>query len=129
MTTNRPQTTNNSATSGDSNATSDTFSIVPIPEHSEFELLDGDARIGYAKYERADTTIVFTHTVVESAYEGMGLGSRLARHVLDDAVANGLRIVPECSFIFAYLRRHHEYDAHVDWPDANPAATGGLEAV
>lgn len=123
MTTDRPRSTNKSATSGDSNATGDTFRIVPIPGHSEFELLDGDVRIGYAKYERADSTVVFTHTVVDSGYEGMGLGSRLARHVLDDAVANGLRIVPVCSFISAYLGRHHEYDTHVDWPEAETVAS------
>lgn len=128
MTTDLPQTTTASAPSGVGNAAADTFSIVPIPEHSEFELLDGDVRIGYAKYERADTTVAFTHTVVDGSYEGKGLGSRLARHVLDDAVANGLRIVPVCSFIAAYLRRHHEYDANVDWPEANPAASDGPEA-
>jgi predicted GNAT family acetyltransferase len=34
--------------------------------------------------------------------------------VLDDAVARGLRIVPYCPFIAAYLERHHEYSEYVD---------------
>ncbi len=99
-------------------ATPDPFTIVDLPDARRFELRDGDTAIGFAQYRDRDGSRMFTHTVVDSAYEGRGLGSRLARHVLEDAVAQGKRIVPVCSFIAAYLKRHHEYDASVDWPEA-----------
>ena len=95
---------------------SDGFSIVRVAERHQYELRDGDLTIGFAKYREQPGRITFTHTVVDSAYEGRGLGSRIARHVLDEAVANKLRIVPVCPFIAAYLRRHHDYDASIDWP-------------
>jgi predicted GNAT family acetyltransferase len=55
--------------------------------------------------------IVFTHTEVDPAYEGQGLGSRLAAGALGAAKERGLTVVPQCPFIAAYLRRHPEYAA------------------
>lgn len=76
---------------------------------------DGEL-VAFAEYRLRPGAIAFTHTVVEPAYEGRGIGSRLAKKVLDDAVERGLRIVPYCPFISAYLERHREYAAHVDMP-------------
>jgi len=78
-------------------------------------LLDGELA-GYAEYRTPPGRIVFTHTVVHRGHEGQGLGTALAKHVLDDAVARGERIVPRCPFIAAYLRRHPGYEESVDWP-------------
>jgi predicted GNAT family acetyltransferase len=77
--------------------------------------LDGELA-GYAEYRANPNRVVFTHTVVEPQFEGRGIGSALAKAALDAAVAAGQRIVPYCPFVSAYLRRHHEYDASVDWP-------------
>ncbi len=77
--------------------------------------LDGDLA-GYAEYRESPSRVVFTHTVVDERFEGRGIGSGLAKAALDAAVAANKRIVPYCPFISAYLRRHHEYDASVDWP-------------
>ena len=84
--------------------------------------LDGELA-GYAQYRRQPTRITFTHTVVEPRFEGRGIGSRLARAALDAALADELRIVPICPFIHAYLERHDEYAAWVDWP--LPRASAG----
>ena len=77
--------------------------------------LDGEV-VGFAQFRTSPGRIVFTHTVVEPEHEGHGFGSRLAKFVLDDAVARGDRIVPLCPFIAAYLREHPGYEASVDWP-------------
>lgn len=98
--------------------TQDEFTIADVAESSRYELRDGDTVIGFAQYREHPDRMVFTHTVVDNAYEGRGLGSRLARFVLEDAVARGKRIVPVCPFIAAYLRRHQDLGAQVDWPDA-----------
>lgn len=90
--------------------------IARLDERSRYQLSVDGARAGFAQYRLEPGRIVFTHTVIKPEYEGRGLGSRLARFVLDDAVARGERIVPECPFIAAYLRRHGEYEASVDWP-------------
>ena len=105
-------------------AAGDQFTIEDVPGSHRFELRDRGTRMGFADYHDEGDSRVFTHTVVDSAYGGQGLGSRLVRFVLDDAVARGKRIVPVCSFTAAYLRRHHDYDEHVDWPDAGPGSGG-----
>ena len=45
-------------------------------------------------------------TEVYESYEGLGLGSRLARAALDDARARGLKVMPLCPFIAGFIERH-----------------------
>ena len=61
-----------------------------------------------AAYEIDGATITFTHTVVPPAAEGHGVGSRLIAGALDDAHARGLKVVPQCPFVAAYLDKHPE---------------------
>jgi uncharacterized protein len=83
-----------------------------------YEAWSGDTLAGVAYYrERADRTI-FTHTEVDAAFEGKGVGSALAAAALDDTVERGHVIVPVCPFIAAYLRRHPRYAEHVRQPEA-----------
>ena len=76
---------------------------------SRFEAALGDdlARVEYQR-ARGDL-IVFTHTEVPPAFEGQGIGQRLARVALDYARDEGLTVMPLCPFIAAYIRRHDEY--------------------
>lgn len=87
------------------------------PERRRWEVRDGDEVVAYAEYRLSVGRITFTHTVVDPEHEGRGIGSRLARMVLDDAVARGLRIIPRCPFIRAYLGRHTEYADWVGMPE------------
>ncbi|HEY4634123.1 MAG TPA: GNAT family N-acetyltransferase [Candidatus Limnocylindrales bacterium] len=57
---------------------------------------------------------VLEHTEVREAFEGRGIGSRLARTALDEIRAEGGRVVVECPFVRAWLRRHREYDDIID---------------
>lgn len=86
-------------------------------EDRRYELtVDGEAA-GFAEFRTNPGRVTFTHTVVDPEFEGQGLGSRLAKFVLDDAVARGETIVPVCPFIAAYVKRHADlYDASVSWP-------------
>ena len=75
---------------------------------AEFELVvDGYRAI--AAYQREEGTIVFTHTVVPKAIEGRGVASKLIRAALDSARDQGLKVVPQCPFVRAYIERHPEY--------------------
>lgn len=78
-------------------------------EAGRYEIsLDGKPA-GFAEYRLRDNRVIFTHTEVDSAFEGHGLGSSLARGALDDVRGRGLRAVPLCPFIAAYIERHPEY--------------------
>lgn len=75
-------------------------------EH-RFEL-PTDAGPAVAVYEVDGSIITFTHTVVPPEVEGHGVGSRLIAAALADAKARGLKVVPQCPFVQAYLKRHPE---------------------
>lgn len=64
-------------------------------------------------YERDGDRIIFTHTGVPRELEGRGIGTALAKAGLEYAKTNGLRVVPACSFIRIYIKRHPEYEALV----------------
>ena len=100
---------------GNQPATGD-LETVDNPDRRRWEVRAGGKVIAFAEYRIQPGRIVFTHTVVEPEQEGRGVGSRLARTVLDDAVARGLRISPRCPFIRAYIERHPEYLPSVDMP-------------
>ena len=72
-----------------------------------FAIYDGDG-VAYLDYQALTDKVVFTHTEVPVGFEGMGLGSRLARAGLDWARSKGLRVIPVCPFVAAYIRRHPE---------------------
>jgi predicted GNAT family acetyltransferase len=80
------------------------------PDETRYEAWLGDRLLGFSEYELADAAgpIVFIHTEVLPDAEGRGVGSRLARGALDDVRRRGLRLIAECPFIAAYLRRHPE---------------------
>jgi predicted GNAT family acetyltransferase len=75
---------------------------------SRYELrIDGQVA-AQAQYRRQGDAVCFTHTEVDSAYEGQGLGSKLAAQALDDVKSRGLKAVPQCSFIRGYIERHEK---------------------
>jgi predicted GNAT family acetyltransferase len=67
--------------------------------------------LAVAVYRQQGDSLVFTHTEVPPADEGKGIGSKLVRAALDDARRRGFKIVPACSFVAAFVRRHPEYAA------------------
>jgi len=76
---------------------------------SRYEIrLDGRLA-GFAEYRLSGDKTVFTHTEIDSSFEGHGLGSALARGALDDVRGAGRRVVPLCPFIKRYIDRHPEY--------------------
>ena len=87
-----------------------TVTVTDAPEQRRYVAQDEqDQLLGFVAYHRVDDTITFTHTEVLPAAEGKGVGSTLARSVLDQARADGLNVVPQCPFIKAWIDRHPDY--------------------
>ncbi len=86
------------------------FTVADHPEEHRYEVRDGHGSVlGFSAYRRRGDVVVFTHTEVDDAAEGQGVGSTLVRGALDDVRASGLRILPLCPFVRAYVDRHPEY--------------------
>jgi predicted GNAT family acetyltransferase len=74
-----------------------------------YELVRGGDMLGFLLYRIEPDAVVLVHTDVDPANEGQGLGSVLVKGALDDLRDRGVRAVPLCPFVRAYIRRHPEY--------------------
>jgi predicted GNAT family acetyltransferase len=90
------------------------------PDELRYELrLDGEFG-GEIRYRLQPDAIVLVHTEVSPSLEGRGMGARLVAGALDDIRGRGLRVVPLCPFVAAYIRRHPEYADLVVADSATP---------
>ncbi|SCG34347.1 GNAT family N-acetyltransferase [Micromonospora coxensis] len=90
------------------------FTVTDVPERERFEARDETGALaGLVTYQLTGAIIAYTHTEVGAEFEGRGVGSTLARAVLDDARARGRTVVPICPFISEWLGKHPEYDGIV----------------
>jgi predicted GNAT family acetyltransferase len=88
------------------------LTFVDEPNDNRYVVMDGNTEAGFVEYIRTHgDLIVFTHTEVTPEYEGRGIGSALAKHVLDMARDEGFKVLPICPFIAEWITRHPEYKA------------------
>ena len=84
------------------------FAICDNVEKHRFEADLGDGSLAIAEYDLRKGKLVLTHTKVPKAHEGQGIGSALVRFALHSARERGLRVVPICPFVAAYIKKHPE---------------------
>ena len=84
--------------------------VVDHRDAHRYEARDPDGNVlGFSQYRLSGDVVVFTHTEVDDAQEGQGVGSKLVRGALDDVRAGGRRILPLCPFVKDFVDRHPEY--------------------
>jgi predicted GNAT family acetyltransferase len=66
--------------------------------------------VAYTHYRLSPGVVTFVHTEVPKELAGRGVGSHLAAGALDDVRRRGLKVVAECPFIAAFMKKHREYD-------------------
>ena len=85
------------------------FAIRHEPESRRFAA-DVDGATAYITYRETDGQILdLDHTFVPRASRGGGIASQLTAHALEYARQHGLRVMPSCPFVAAYVARHPEY--------------------
>ena len=91
--------------------------VTDNPDLNRWEArLDGELA-GFAEYHRRGSSIVFTHTEVDPAFEGHGVGGAIVRQSLDAIRAAGESdVVPVCPFYKSWLDKHPDYQdlVHTD---------------
>ena len=68
----------------------------------EFQL---DRGVAYVEYEpAANGRYRLTHTIVPPQFEGQGIGRELVESTLEALRAQGVRLIPDCTFIITYIQ-------------------------
>ncbi len=78
------------------------------PAASRYEA-HADGKIAEIAYERDSDLMIYLHTEVPKELEGRGIASQMAKYALDEAAAHHLKVVPLCSYMASYIKRHQEY--------------------
>ncbi|MFE9690295.1 GNAT family N-acetyltransferase [Micromonospora sp. NPDC005806] len=82
-----------------------------MPERERFEARnETGTTAGFVTYQLTGNIIAYTHTKVDPNFEGKGVGSTLARAVMDDARAKRRTVVPICPFLSGWLEKHPGYE-------------------
>jgi predicted GNAT family acetyltransferase len=84
------------------------FPVRQNTTQSRFEL-EQEGATAVAYYRLAGDVMTFTHTEVPRAFRRRGIASRLIRGALETAQAQGLTVVPLCSFVARYIAEHPEF--------------------
>ena len=96
-------------------ATDKTGATTAVAQQSDrFTIAVEDQTVGLAEYADRDGQRVFTHTEVDSEFEGRGLATILIGEALQQTRDAGLRIVAVCEMVASYVEKHDEYADAVD---------------
>lgn len=87
----------------------DAFEVTRDADRHRYEIAVGGDRVGLATYRDHADVRTFDHTEIAPDHEGQGLAGHLIRKALDDARAEGRRVVPACSYVRAFIDRNPEY--------------------
>ena len=86
----------------------DDLEVARNPAKNRFETwIDGE--LSKLDYMEDGDTIVMTHVGVHPAHLGQGVAGKVTRVALEYAKEKSLRVIPMCSYVGAYIRRHPEY--------------------
>lgn len=82
--------------------------IIHQPDANRFiAMVDGhEAELAY---RRSAGALDLVHTSVPVAIAGQGVAGALVKAALDLARAQGLHVLPSCSYAARYIERHPEY--------------------
>jgi uncharacterized protein len=76
---------------------------------SRFEL-DADGVTAFMNYRLGGGVIRLEHTETPPQARGHGIASQLTASVLEIVRERGLKVVPRCPFVRAYLAQHPEFN-------------------
>ena len=85
-----------------------TSEVVNNTSKHRYELaVDGHIAATYYKIDAG--VITFIHTEVPPELGGKGIGSRLIKGALDQVRSDGLKVIPQCPFVKAFIEKNAAY--------------------
>lgn len=100
------------------------YELIDNTEAKRFEI-HVDGHIAFEDYDFFTTSqgekgIEYKHTEVPKELGGRGIAGYLAKSILDDAAAKGLRVKPTCPYVNSYIDKHPEYQNNSVFHNATP---------
>ena len=71
-----------------------------------FVITDGDKQLAEMVLAIVGDDLVVYHTEVAPEAEGQGLAKKLLNAMVAYARKSGLKVIPQCSFVYAQFKRH-----------------------
>ncbi len=69
-----------------------------------------EEKVAVLAYElQKEGVVAFTHTFVPPELRGKNVAAILTKFALEDVRSQGLKVVPQCSYVVTYLERNKEY--------------------
>lgn len=96
----------------DAAKSSDAISVRHNSVESRFETRVGGI-LAVLDYELRVEVVTVTHTWVPSELRGRRIAEKLVRSVLAWVKAENRRVVPACSYVADFIRRHQEFQSLV----------------
>ena len=72
--------------------------------------LEADGNIAFIKYRLVRDMLFLIHTEVPQELGGKGVASAIAQKALQYAKDNNYKVIPICSFVQGYLKKHKEWN-------------------
>jgi len=82
--------------------------VVDDKARQRFEL-EVEGHLAMSFYKMDGNVITFINTEVPPELNGKGVGARLVQGALDQVRAAGLKLIPQCPFVKAWIAKHPEY--------------------
>lgn len=79
-------------------------SVIHNPQESQFEIKIDD-HVALLEYKITNGSITIDHTFVPTELRGKGLAAKLAQAALKFSQTENLKVIPQCSYIEAYMKR------------------------
>lgn len=79
--------------------------VVHNAAENRFEITE-HGLIAMADYQPADGVWIMDHTEVPPEWEGRGVASSLVAAAVTEARARGIKIIPACTYVAAWMKRH-----------------------
>lgn len=86
----------------------DMSDVINNKDHHRYEL-EVEGHLATEHYKLDGNVITFEHTDVPKELGGKGVGSKLVQGALDQVRAAGLKLIPECPFVKAWIEKHPAY--------------------
>ena len=69
-----------------------------------------DGQRSFIAYQMEENKAYLSHTEVPAAQSGAGIAAQLVKQTFEYLEEHNLKVVPACSYVGAYLKRHPEWE-------------------